>query len=420
MEEIAHSEDHVWNSKETAGTGQAWYRQAEQVCSEAKPDRICRTAELNSEVASLPKEAQPEFIPPQLAQQAETPPANAGWVHELKLDGYRIQARKSGPKVQLLTRKGLDWTHRMRGIAEAVARIPAASATIDGEVVVLRDDGNTSFADLQASFQEGARHTLTYFCFDLLHLNGHNTRDLPLIDRKNLLEQLVTGADPETMRLSEHLASDGEKIFRSACEMHAEGIISKLGSSKYSSGRSAALDQVQVPARAGICNRRIHSSRCRPHGYVRNRVAGAGLLQRRQAHLRWTNWHRLQSENPQDASRQAGEAEAVDYAISQSPFRGPKGCSLGEAGAGCSGEICNLDCGQPDPAGCFPGLTGRQAGGGGHARNFGAEAKVSDGRATGRAGEANIRREASDCKSDELKKERGIRDSRTGSPHPSG
>ena len=239
MEEIARSEDHVWNSKETAGTGQAWYRQADKSAAKPSPTESVSTAELNSEVASLPKEAQPEFIPPQLAQQAETPPTNSGWVHELKLDGYRIQARKSGPKVQLLTRKGLDWTHRMRGIAEAVARIPAASATIDGEVVVLRDDGNTSFADLQASFQEGARHTLTYFCFDLLHLNGHNTRDLPLIDRKNLLEQLVTGADPETMRLSEHLASDGEKIFRSACEMHAEGIISKLGSSKYSSGRSA-------------------------------------------------------------------------------------------------------------------------------------------------------------------------------------
>ena len=75
----------------------------------------------------------------------------------MKLDGYRIQARKSGPKVQLLTRKGLDWTHRMRSVAEAVAAIPAASATLDGEVVVLREDGNTSFADLQASFQEGAK-----------------------------------------------------------------------------------------------------------------------------------------------------------------------------------------------------------------------------------------------------------------------
>jgi len=139
----------------------------------------------------------------------------------------------------LLTRKGLDWTHRMRGIAEAVSSIPAASATLDGEVVVLREDGNTSFADLQASFQESANHALTYFCFDLLHLNGRNTRNLPLIERKKLLEQLTVGADPETLRYSEHLESNGEEIFRHACKMHAEGIISKLGSAKYTSGRSS-------------------------------------------------------------------------------------------------------------------------------------------------------------------------------------
>jgi len=237
IEEIAHSEDHVWNSKETAGTGQAWYRQSGNSAKAPAPKPVS-TAELNTELASLPKESQPQFIPPQLAQQAEAPPSNSGWLHELKLDGYRIQARKSGPKVQLLTRKGLDWTHRMRSIAQAVALIPAASATIDGEVVVLREDGNTSFADLQASFQEGAKHALTYFCFDVLHLNGRNTRDLPLIERKKLMEQLLTAAESEALRYSEHLTSDGEKIFRNACKMHAEGIISKLGSSTYCSGRS--------------------------------------------------------------------------------------------------------------------------------------------------------------------------------------
>jgi bifunctional non-homologous end joining protein LigD len=239
MEEIARSEDHVWNSKETAGTGQAWYRQESKSTGTTAHANPVSTAELNSEVAELPKESQPEFIPPQLAQQTEAPPSSQGWVHELKLDGYRIQARKSGPKVQLMTRKGLDWTHRMRGIAEAVARLTPASATLDGEVVVLSEDGNASFANLQASFQEGAKYPLTYFCFDLLHLNGRNTRNLPLIERKKLLEQLLAGATSETLRYSEHLESNGEKIFRSACEMGAEGIISKLAAANYCSGRSA-------------------------------------------------------------------------------------------------------------------------------------------------------------------------------------
>ncbi len=169
IEEIARSEDHVWNSKDTRSGSKAWYRQE----SKAEP---LPQLDLSKQLSKLPKESQPDFLSPQLAQQAETPPSNQDWLHELKLDGYRIQARKSGAKVQLFTRTGLDWTHRMPAIAAQVARLPADKVTLDGEVVVLSPDGTTSFANLQAAFQEGAKHTLTYFCFDLLHLsNGYNT-----------------------------------------------------------------------------------------------------------------------------------------------------------------------------------------------------------------------------------------------------
>jgi bifunctional non-homologous end joining protein LigD len=154
----------------------------------------------------------------------------------LKLDGYRIQVRKDGARVRLLTRTGLDWTHRMRPIAQQLKDLPAESAILDGEVVVLSEDGNSNFADLQAAFQEGAKKPLTYFAFDLLHLNGHNLRGLPLIDRKAFLAPLV-GKDGELIRFSEHLESDGEAIFRSACELHAEGIVSKRAASPYHSGR---------------------------------------------------------------------------------------------------------------------------------------------------------------------------------------
>jgi bifunctional non-homologous end joining protein LigD len=174
-----------------------------------------------------------------LASPASTPPNGKGWLHELKLDGYRIQARKDGAKVQLLTRTGLDWTHRMKTIAAEVARLPAESLVADGEVVVLAQDGTTSFADLQAAFQEGTNKPLTYFLFDLLHLNGHNLRGLPLRERKELLLQLLP-TDDEWLRLSEHLETSGEAMFRGACEVHAEGIISKRADSKYSSGRSAS------------------------------------------------------------------------------------------------------------------------------------------------------------------------------------
>src|ERR1035441_9632042 len=250
IDQIARSEDHVWNSKDTRSGNQAWYRQeSKSPPSLGAPSQAASSPEVGVSSATLnklPRASQPAFVPPELAQPAESPPAAAGWLHELKLDGYRIQARKSGASaggngkpVQLLTRTGLDWTHRMSAVAAEVARLPAGELTLDGEVVVLRPDGTTSFADLQASFQEGAKHPLTYFCFDLLHLNGHNTRDLPLRDRKALLTQLLAHADPHTLRLSEHLESDGPTIFHNACKLSAEGIVSKRASAKYHSGRSS-------------------------------------------------------------------------------------------------------------------------------------------------------------------------------------
>jgi bifunctional non-homologous end joining protein LigD len=238
MEQIAHQEDHVWNSKETTKTrGRAWYRQESKPNSAPTP-KSKPGARLNKLLDKLPKEKQPAFLAPQLALEATSPPDTDGWLHELKLDGYRIQARKDGRSVQMLTRKGLDWTHRIPAVAAAVAALPVAQITLDGEVVVLGPDGTTNFADLQASFQEGAKNDLTYFCFDLLHIDGHNPRALPLRERKALLAKILT--DPTSIvRLSEHLDSGGEAMFHKACELHAEGIVSKRATGAYTPGRTA-------------------------------------------------------------------------------------------------------------------------------------------------------------------------------------
>jgi len=243
IDQIAHSEDHVWNSKDTA-KGNAWYRNDKLPAAEAKPAARKSGANakpkysprLTAAIGMAPKETLPIFILPELALSASNPPRIAGWLHELKLDGYRIQVRKDGTRVRLLTRTGLDWTHRMKPIAQQLKDIPAESAILDGEVVVLSENGTSSFAGLQAAFQEGARKPLTYFAFDLLHLNGHNLRGLPLIDRKAILAQVVRDVDG-VLRYSEHLESDGEVIFRKACELHAEGIVSKRAASPYHSGR---------------------------------------------------------------------------------------------------------------------------------------------------------------------------------------
>ena len=237
LEQIAANQDHVWNSKETNTGPQAWYRQDPP----AEDGQLAAPAKANFQfdLNLLPKELQPTFLKPQLAQESKDPPDGPNWIHELKLDGYRMQARKDGKTVQMLTRSGLDWTDRVRSVAAAVAQLPVASATLDGEVVVLASDGTTNFADLQASFQEGARNPLTYFCFDLLHLEGRNPRDLPLLDRKQLLGDLLKSADPDHLQISEHLTTSGSAMFHKACELHAEGIVSKRGDRPYAPTRGA-------------------------------------------------------------------------------------------------------------------------------------------------------------------------------------
>lgn len=242
LEQIANHEDHVWNSKETA-TGKAWYRQDSPPQTDEQPSKPTGTKakealNLDKELQSFPKEKLPPFIEPQLAQPETGPLSDAGYIHELKLDGYRILARKEGAKVQLLTRKGLDWTHRMPTIAQQVSKLPVETALFDGEVVVLAENGTTSFADLQAAFQEGDKKPLTYFVFDLLHLNGHNLRKQPLSERKELLRRVLSDAG-EWLRFSDHLEGKGDTILQHACDLEAEGIISKRAAGPYLSGRGS-------------------------------------------------------------------------------------------------------------------------------------------------------------------------------------
>jgi bifunctional non-homologous end joining protein LigD len=266
IEQIAEQEDHVWQSNKSAylrdpsikvPKGQPWHRNdksakgaphtslgrspgktVEEDDQGLKARHKTPATKSSPEIVTLPREPQPTFISPQLALEATAPPATTDWLHELKLDGYRIQARKSGNKIALLTRKGLDWTHRMPAVAAAVAALPTKTCTLDGEVIVLGPDGNSNFAALQASFQNGEAHPLTYFVFDLLHLNGHNTRNSPLRDRKQLLAEILPTAN-ENLRLSEDIAGDGLAIFHHACDLHAEGIISKRADAPYRSSRSS-------------------------------------------------------------------------------------------------------------------------------------------------------------------------------------
>ncbi|MGA8938812.1 MAG: DNA ligase D [Acidobacteriaceae bacterium] len=243
--QIADASDHVWNSNHDNPSPSS---NKPATKKPAATHASIPTPKPSISLDELPHERQPDFISPQLALEATSTPNTDDWIHELKLDGYRIQARKSSARgdssarVQLLTRKGIDWTHRMPAIAEAVAQLPAHDCTLDGEAVVLAADGNSSFALLQASFQDHGSNPLTYFVFDLLHLDGHNTRDLALHERKQLLAHLLSAANEdadEILRFSEDIPGNGETVFRHACVLHAEGIVSKRADAPYRSTRSS-------------------------------------------------------------------------------------------------------------------------------------------------------------------------------------
>jgi bifunctional non-homologous end joining protein LigD len=253
LEQIAEDADTVWDSKpatrNAAATHSAKNRPVARVRGAAEKGKASKGR--GAIAAAGPRERFPGFIPPQLAQLATEAPIGSGWAHELKLDGYRIQAQirsHSGAqsKATLLTRKGLNWTARMPAIADAASLLPVEDAILDGEVVALNHKGIASFAELQAAFHDGQERFLVYYAFDLLHLNGHNTRALSLLERKELLARLLAHDRPARdeedapIRFSAHFLEEGAKVFAHACRLGAEGIVSKRSAAPYTSGRSDA------------------------------------------------------------------------------------------------------------------------------------------------------------------------------------
>ncbi|HHZ09531.1 MAG TPA: DNA ligase D [Rhizobiales bacterium] len=180
----------------------------------------------------------PGFVPPALATLRASPPTGSRWVHEIKFDGYRLQAHISGGKIRLLTRSGLDWTGRFgAAVPVALAALPLTTAIVDGEIVVETAGGASDFSALQGDISEGRSDRFRFYAFDLLYLDGYDLRGCPLVDRKAALKTLLESADP-VLAYSEHFAGEGEIILRHACRMSLEGVVSKVRTGKYRSGRS--------------------------------------------------------------------------------------------------------------------------------------------------------------------------------------
>ena len=181
----------------------------------------------------------PPFVPIQLCKVADYPPRGAGWAHEIKFDGYRIQVGVGGGRATLRTRKGLDWSDRFPELAADAALWPDGVA--DGELCALTGDHMPDFPALQAAISSGDTGGLVYFAFDLLFDGAEDLRALPLSHRKARLQawiDRIPRAAASRIRYVDHFATTGQAILDSACRMDLEGVISKKLDAPYRAGRS--------------------------------------------------------------------------------------------------------------------------------------------------------------------------------------
>jgi bifunctional non-homologous end joining protein LigD len=132
----------------------------------------------------------PGFVEPALATKIDKVPSGERWIHEIKFDGYRVQMHIANDDIKVFTRRGNDWTKRFRKVAADAYLINAGSAIIDGEIVVPAADGTTDFSVLQNELK-GKSAKIVMVAFDLLYLNGHDLRKLPLLERKTILQKLI-------------------------------------------------------------------------------------------------------------------------------------------------------------------------------------------------------------------------------------
>lgn len=200
------------------------------------PDARARSGKMRLKAPNLSAAHPPTWVEPQLTRLVTEAPAGPDWLHEIKYDGYRMHARIDRGELRLLTRSGLDWSHRYRHTIEALRSLPAKTAYLDGDLCAVQPDGVSSFSRLQAAMDEGKTDSLVFYVFDLLYLEGENMSAQPLLARKERLESLVTGDLGSTVRYSEHVVGGGPRFRQYACKLALEGVISKRIDRPYAPG----------------------------------------------------------------------------------------------------------------------------------------------------------------------------------------
>jgi bifunctional non-homologous end joining protein LigD len=201
--------------------------------------------ELASSLAGARKAALPVKVQLALAQTASAPPAGDNWVHEIKLDGYRMVCRKDRRDVQFLSRNHQDWTKRLGSLSREAAHLSCELAVLDGEVVVTLPDGRTSFQALQDALSDPQSQETFFYAFDLLYLNDFDLTRVKLEQRKNLLQRLIGESGLGRFVFCDHIAGDGPQVFEQAARMGVEGIVSKRRDHPYRKGRTPSWQKIK-------------------------------------------------------------------------------------------------------------------------------------------------------------------------------
>jgi bifunctional non-homologous end joining protein LigD len=175
------------------------------------------------------------IIAPCLSSSAKAPPCGSGWLHEIKHDGCRILARRDAAGVRLITRAGNDFSGRFPSSAMGVGKLPVRSCLIDGEAIVCDENG---LAEFELIRRHGVLANAVHCAFDLLELDGRDLRREPIEERKRMLAKLLKGAHLSIV-LNDCFQEDGAIVYREACKLGCEGIVSKRLGSPYRSGRSS-------------------------------------------------------------------------------------------------------------------------------------------------------------------------------------
>jgi bifunctional non-homologous end joining protein LigD len=181
----------------------------------------------------------PDFVEPQLATVIDRPPGGAGWIHELKFDGYRMQLRVEDGDARLRTRKGLDWTEKFPEIAEAAGKA-LSDGIYDGEVCAVDAQGVSNFSALQAALSDGKTERLIFFVFDALFIAGDDLRQEGQVARKARLKEEIAGLKGnarDIIRYVDHVEGNGKAVWEQVEKMGLEGLISKRADAPYRGGR---------------------------------------------------------------------------------------------------------------------------------------------------------------------------------------